>query len=456
MGIGLLPDNEHERIQAVRRYDVLDTPPDGAFDRITALATRHFEVPIAIVSIVDTDRIWFKSRHGLEVEEIGRDPGLCASAILQDRPWIVEEAATDPRTLANPLVAGEFGLRFYAGVPLTTHDGFSLGSLCLIDKEPRRLTDDEIATLSDMAAIVIDELELRLAARRLAAAQLEREQRIANECAQEIQATAAQALLSAIDARDSYTATHSQTVVDLARAVANELDLPPEKCLEVEQVALLHDLGKVGIPDSILQHPGRLGEDQAERMREHPAVGEKIVASIEGLAHLAPAIRAEHERWDGRGYPDGLKAEDIPIASRIVFACDAYDAMTTDRPYRSAMESETARAELRANAGSQLDPRVAQALLEVLDRSGEVSADAVSRDQQRLTPAFGCDRPAPLDERRTGPYDRRAVARPWSGGSPGRRRDDAAREEVLEARDALRNAEMRLAEAEARAGDSAL
>jgi sigma-B regulation protein RsbU (phosphoserine phosphatase) len=157
---------EDARLAAVRRYAVLDTPPDGAFDRITALAARHFGVPIAIVSIVDRDRIWFKSHHGVEAQEIGRDPGLCASAIMHDGPWVVENAAVDPRTLANPLVAGELGLRFYAGAPLTTHDGFNLGTLCVIDQEPRRLSDGDTETLTDLAAIVMDELELRLAAQR--------------------------------------------------------------------------------------------------------------------------------------------------------------------------------------------------------------------------------------------------------------------------------------------------
>ena len=158
--------DEAQRLAAVRRYQVLDTPPDGAFERITTLAARLFDVPIAIVSIVDADRIWFKSHHGLDVEQIDREPGLCASAVLQDGPWLVNDASTDPRTLANPLVAGEMGLRFYAGVPLTTHDGFNLGTLCVIDQQPRKLTDAEVASLSDLASVVMDELELRLAARR--------------------------------------------------------------------------------------------------------------------------------------------------------------------------------------------------------------------------------------------------------------------------------------------------
>lgn len=156
-------ENEVERLAAVRRYDILDTPPDGAFDRVTALAARACGTPIAIVSVVDTDRIWFKSHHGLDVDQIDREPGLCASAILQDQPWIVEDARTDPRTLANSLVAGEFGLRFYVGIPLQTSDGYNLGTLCVIDREPRAVTDREIADLTDLAAIVVDELELRRA-----------------------------------------------------------------------------------------------------------------------------------------------------------------------------------------------------------------------------------------------------------------------------------------------------
>src|ERR1700680_2324204 len=101
----ILPSNEEQRMQAVRRYDVLDTPPDGAFDRVTAIAARRFDVPISIISIVDHDRIWFKSHHGLPVKQIGRDPGLCASAILSSLPHVLSNAAIDPRSLANPLVA---------------------------------------------------------------------------------------------------------------------------------------------------------------------------------------------------------------------------------------------------------------------------------------------------------------------------------------------------------------
>lgn len=157
---------EAERLIAVRRYDILDTPPDGAFERITRLAARLFDVPISIVSIVDSDRIWFKSHHGLDVKEIPRSPGLCASAILDNKPWVLTDASLDPRSLANPLVAGEFGLRFYLGMPLTTHDGHNLGTLCVIDRAPRPVSERDIEQLTDLAGVVMDELELRLAARR--------------------------------------------------------------------------------------------------------------------------------------------------------------------------------------------------------------------------------------------------------------------------------------------------
>jgi len=164
----VLPPDEAGRLEAVHRYQILDTPEDGAFDRITALAARLFSVPIAIVSVVDHDRIWFKSHHGVDIGHVDRDPGLCASAILQDEPWIIHDARADSRALANPLVAGELGLQFYAGIPLRTRDGYNLGTLCIIDRQPRTLSHQDLRTLEDLAAIVMNDLEQRLLSRRSA------------------------------------------------------------------------------------------------------------------------------------------------------------------------------------------------------------------------------------------------------------------------------------------------
>jgi sigma-B regulation protein RsbU (phosphoserine phosphatase) len=221
----LIPVNEPQRLDAVRRYDVLDTPPDGAFERVTAMAARLFGVPISIVSIVDSDRIWFKSHHGLDVDEIGREPGLCASAILQDGPWLVTDAASDPRTLANPLVAGEFGLRFYAGVPLTTHDGYNLGTLCVIDREPRQVSDAEVATLRDLASVVMDELELRLSARHTAMLQEQLRQQ-AEEVARTLQDSLLPAELPKVPGLDLQARYH---VADRGRVGGDFYDVFPSE-----------------------------------------------------------------------------------------------------------------------------------------------------------------------------------------------------------------------------------
>ncbi|MFF8827871.1 PP2C family protein-serine/threonine phosphatase [Streptomyces sp. NPDC015131] len=161
------PDAEAARIAAVRRYDILDTPPGGAFDRVAALAARLFDVPVATVTIVDTDRIWFKAAHGLEgVAEIGRDPGLCGSAILRDDTMVIPDTLLDPVALDNPLVTGEMGVRFYAAAPIITPEGHRLGTVNVLDTRPRSITEEDTATLADLAAIVLDEMELRLSALR--------------------------------------------------------------------------------------------------------------------------------------------------------------------------------------------------------------------------------------------------------------------------------------------------
>ena len=164
---------EEERLKTLYRYEILDTPRDGTFDRLTAITARLFDVPIAIVSLVDNDRIWFKSRYGIETEQVGCDPGLCASAILSDEVYVIEDARKDPRSLANPLVASDFGLQFYAGAPLQTKDGYNLGTLCIIDKKQRNITEEQKEMLDNLAGIVMDEMELRLAARK--AERLQRE-----------------------------------------------------------------------------------------------------------------------------------------------------------------------------------------------------------------------------------------------------------------------------------------
>ncbi len=171
------------------------------------------------------------------------------------------------------------------------------------------------------------------------------------------------ALAEALLERDRYTGEHSESVVELATQVARGLALDAEEVQRVRAAALLHDLGKVAIPDAVLHKPAGLDEGEWEVMREHPVIGERILRAIPGFGGVARIVRHEHERFDGSGYPDGLVGDEIPIGSRIILACDAYHAMTSDRPYRKAMPHAEAIRELGKGAGGQFDPAVTEVLI---------------------------------------------------------------------------------------------
>ena len=170
-------------------------------------------------------------------------------------------------------------------------------------------------------------------------------------------------LAEALLERDRYTGEHSESVVQLVATVAAGLGLDREEIERVRSAALLHDIGKVAIPDDILHKAGALNDGEWDIMREHPVIGERILRAIPGLGGVARIVRHEHERFDGSGYPDGLSGSEIPIGSRIILACDAYHAMTSDRPYRSAMPHSEAIAELAKHAGTQFDPDVTEQLI---------------------------------------------------------------------------------------------
>jgi diguanylate cyclase (GGDEF)-like protein len=171
------------------------------------------------------------------------------------------------------------------------------------------------------------------------------------------------ALASTLGERDRYTGDHSESVVDLAARVGEGLALGAEQIGRLRTAALLHDIGKVGVPDEILHKPGALDAAEWDVMRQHPVIGERIIRAIPGMGPIARIVRHEHERWDGEGYPDGLVGEEIPVEARIILACDAYHAMTSNRPYRAAMSHQEAFAELTTNAGTQFDPQVVEALV---------------------------------------------------------------------------------------------
>jgi HD-GYP domain-containing protein (c-di-GMP phosphodiesterase class II) len=174
-------------------------------------------------------------------------------------------------------------------------------------------------------------------------------------------------LVDALRHHHGGTAEHSNRLAADCRSVGDELGLGADVVFELELVAILHDIGKLAVPAAILDLARPLNSRERAVVRSHTIRGAEILAEIAGLRHLAPFVRASHERWDGSGYPDRLFGEQIPLAARVVFTVDAFDAMTNDRPYRRALGTEEARRRIAAGAGTAFDPRVVRALLATLD-----------------------------------------------------------------------------------------
>ncbi|MFL5893485.1 MAG: GAF and HD-GYP domain-containing protein [Thermoleophilaceae bacterium] len=275
--------------------------------------------------------------------------GTWCKAVLEGRlPNVIPDTSVHevrreaPREPSDP--------HAYVAVPVRFSSGRLWGLLCGASASAQpELGETHVKLLLVVARLIAEELERR---------ELERHAR---------EAGSVRAFLVSLAARDAYTGDHTAEVVDVAAAVARRLGLTERDVTLVREVALLHDIGKIALPDSILKKPGPLADWEWRLVREHPAVGAQMVAAVASTAHLAAAVRAEHERWDGSGYPDGLYGAEIPLASRIILACDAYHAMMSRRPYRAPLPEELARSELRANAGEQFDPAVVHALEDVLD-----------------------------------------------------------------------------------------
>jgi HD-GYP domain-containing protein (c-di-GMP phosphodiesterase class II) len=178
-----------------------------------------------------------------------------------------------------------------------------------------------------------------------------------------------EALANALEANDEYTSSHARWITDLSLKVGGGLGLDTRALKRLELGALFHDIGKIGIPEAILSKPGPLTAEERKLVEKHPELGERIIAPIDRLEEVRPIVRHCHERFDGTGYPDRKSAEDIPIESRIILVCDAYHAMTTDRPYRKRLPREEALRRLDEGAGTQFDPDVVEVCKRVLEES---------------------------------------------------------------------------------------
>jgi putative nucleotidyltransferase with HDIG domain len=265
-----------------------------------------------------------------------------------------DDAGADPAEL---FVLREMQMQSVLIVPLTIETQ-NWGLIEVYDKRTRVFSGVE-RYLAELAATHIGAL----------VAGFEHEER-----AQRLYRETLASLSNALEAKDTATSRHTEEVVRLAVGVAAELELDLEAVRNVELGAVLHDIGKVRVPESILNKPGPLSDEEWAVMKTHPEIGEHILKPIQSLHRILPIVRHHHERWDGTGYPDRLFGRQIPLGARIVAVCDAYRAMTEDRPYRAALSASEARAELEACAGTQFDEECVTALLRALDRRDSVAA----------------------------------------------------------------------------------
>jgi len=175
------------------------------------------------------------------------------------------------------------------------------------------------------------------------------------------------ALAHAIDAKDTYTNGHSYRVAAYSRMIAARMGLEPDEVDRIYRMAMLHDVGKIGVPDRVLNKRARLTDEEYDLIKSHTARGSEILDPVTSMPDLRVGARWHHERYDGRGYPDGLAGEEIPLEARIIGVADSYDAMTSDRVYREHLPQDKVRHEIERNMGTQFDPKVAQVMLQIMD-----------------------------------------------------------------------------------------
>jgi diguanylate cyclase (GGDEF)-like protein len=275
-----------------------------------------------------------------------RAAGVIGRCLRERRPVIVGDVRDEPDYVAKPATAD---VRSELVVPLWVGDEL-WGAIDIEEERPNAFDDDDARLVQTVAGQVGSALRSAMLYERLDGAYI----------------GTAQALATALETGDRERGP-SSAVIELATAVGNRLDMDPDDIRALRLASIFHDIGKVSVSDEVLNKRGPLTETERLQVESHTVVGESILSSVEFLEDVRPLVRHAHERWDGAGYPDGLHGDQIPLGARIVHACDAYDAMTVERPYREPLSEADARAQLSAGSGSQFDPSVVTALLAVLD-----------------------------------------------------------------------------------------
>ncbi|HEX5759387.1 MAG TPA: HD domain-containing phosphohydrolase [Thermoanaerobaculia bacterium] len=323
----------------------------------------------------DARELFFRVVRGRAAGEIKglRVPlgeGIVGSVALSAAAEVVNDVAADPRWRGD--MGGSFRTRALLAVPLIAREKV-IGVLQLLNPVGREGFDDEDLRRMELFASFL--------ANPLQNARLHEAQR-----RQFLETVTV--LAEFVERRDPYTGGHFRRVAAYSLLLGAELGLDREALEALELAAILHDIGKIAVPDAILGKPAPLDAAEVAVMQSHPAVGAEIVGRLRSLRHVLPAVRSHHERVDGKGYPDGLKESEIPLPARIIAVADAFDAMTTSRPYRGALSADRAAAEIVDQAGAQFAPEVAAAFRALFDR-GEFTVEQGRARIEALSPPIG-------------------------------------------------------------------
>ena len=329
---------------------------DAVVDRIVELSARTLGSPRASVWFQEASRgeIRVRATHGysdLDRERLARmhfDHETAEAFFSVKEPFVVTDEQREAMTGAS-----DVGMRKPFAVAPLTLDGGRLGCIAVAASEDSDFTERQLRLLAGVAHQAKLALTNAGNFRSLEKTFLE----------------TVEALANALEANDEYTSSHARWITDLSLKVGGGLGLDTRALKRLELGALFHDIGKIGIPEAILSKPGPLTAEERKLVEKHPELGERIIAPIDRLEEVRPIVRHCHERFDGTGYPDRKSAEDIPIESRIILVCDAYHAMTTDRPYRKRLPREEALRRLDEGAGTQFDPDVVEVCKRVLEES---------------------------------------------------------------------------------------
>ncbi len=333
------------------------------------LATAESPEEVLRRSVEVTRRALGIERAALWIQEES-DPGDLVAAASDGYPPDVDPVGVRrfPGALAQEWLAGRTG-PFVLEPEVVAHiDGVIEERIARFAVAPLRLEGNRVgaitATIGDLQ---LDDRQLRLLAGLADQAKLAIESAEHFENLERTFVSTVASLANALEANDAYASSHARWITEMSLLVGRELGLDREALKRLELGALFHDLGKIGIPSEILHKPGPLTDEEFAIVKGHPELGEKILAPIDRLAEVRPIVRACHERWDGRGYPDGKAGDEIPLEARIVFVCDTFHGFVTDRPYRRRLPTDEAARRLRDGSGSQFDPDVVAAFMRLFD-----------------------------------------------------------------------------------------